>query len=80
MTYRAGIIGAGGIAGLGILGMHDEEKIGSEKIDASHAGGIESTSDIELVAVADVDESQLEKSETEKRDARKGDSTIGALA
>lgn len=59
MTYGAGIIGTGGIAGMGILGMHDEEAIGNEKIDASHAGGYGSTTDIELVAVADVDESNL---------------------
>ncbi len=59
MTHRAGIIGAGGIAGMGILGMHDEEKIGQTKITASHAGGYANTSDIELVAVADVDEKKL---------------------
>jgi predicted dehydrogenase len=59
MTYTAGIIGTGGIAGMGILGMHDEEAIGTEKIDASHAGGFESTEQIELVAVADVDEDNL---------------------
>ncbi|WP_424005383.1 Gfo/Idh/MocA family protein (plasmid) [Haloarcula salina] len=59
MTYRAGVIGTGGIAGMGILGMHDEDAIGKEKIDASHAGGYASTDDIELVAVADVDEDKL---------------------
>jgi len=59
MSYRAGIIGTGGIAGMGILGMHDEEAIGTEKIDASHAGGFHSTDEIELVAVADVDEDNL---------------------
>ncbi|RDI69877.1 Gfo/Idh/MocA family protein [Halopelagius longus] len=59
MTYRAGVIGTGGIAGMGILGMHDEEAIGKEKIDASHAGGYASTDEIELVAVADVDEENL---------------------
>lgn len=59
MTYRAGIIGAGGIAGLGILGMHDEEKIGKGKIEASHAGGYDAANGIELVAVADVDEEKL---------------------
>jgi len=59
MTYRAGIIGTGGIAGMGILGMHDEEAIGTEKIDASHAGGYAATDDVELVAVADVDEEKL---------------------
>jgi predicted dehydrogenase len=59
MTYRAGVIGTGGIAGMGILGMHDEESIGQEKIDASHAGGYASTEEIELVAVADIDEENL---------------------
>ncbi|WP_435102818.1 Gfo/Idh/MocA family protein [Halarchaeum sp. P4] len=59
MTYRAGIIGAGGIAGLGILGMHDEEDIGRKKFEASHAGGYAATDDIELVAVSDVDAEKL---------------------
>lgn len=59
MIYRAGVIGTGGIAGMGILGMHDEEATGKEKIDASHAGGYASTEEIELVAVADVDEENL---------------------
>lgn len=61
MTYSAGIIGAGGIAGMGILGMHDEEKIGKEKIRASHAGGFDAHDEIELVAVADVDKTKLER-------------------
>ncbi|MFB6298128.1 MAG: Gfo/Idh/MocA family protein [Salinirussus sp.] len=61
MTYRAGIIGTGGIAGMGILGMHDEEAIGREKIDASHAGGYHATEEIELVAVADVDREKLDR-------------------
>jgi len=55
MSYTAGIIGAGGIAGLGILGMHDEEDIGKKKIKASHAGGYQTTDNIDLVAIADVD-------------------------
>lgn len=59
MTYRAGIIGTGGIAGMGILGLHDEDKIGVEKVQASHAGGYEATDDVELVAIADVDEDKL---------------------
>ena len=59
MTYRAGIIGSGGIAGMGILGMHDEEDIGKKKVRASHAGGYEATDDIDLVAVADVDQDKL---------------------
>jgi predicted dehydrogenase len=57
--YRAGIIGTGGIAGMGILGMHDKDAIGTEKIDASHAGGYASTDEIELVGVADVDAEKL---------------------
>ncbi|MFB6141662.1 MAG: Gfo/Idh/MocA family protein [Halosimplex sp.] len=60
-SYRAGIVGAGGIAGLGILGMHDEEDIGKKKFTASHAGGYEATDEIELVAVADVDEGKLDR-------------------
>ncbi|AHG01944.1 oxidoreductase (plasmid) [Halostagnicola larsenii XH-48] len=61
MTYNAGIIGTGGIAGMGILGMHDESKIGHEKIRASHAGGFDAQEAIELVAVADIDEDKLER-------------------
>jgi len=61
MTYRAGIIGTGGIAGMGILGMHDEEDIGQKKVRASHAGGYGATEDVNLVAVADIDETKLER-------------------
>ncbi|RBI60340.1 gfo/Idh/MocA family oxidoreductase [halophilic archaeon] len=61
MTYKAGIIGAGGIAGMGILGMHDEERIGEERIQASHAGGYEATDRIDLVAIADVDQEKRDK-------------------
>ena len=60
MTYRAGIVGAGGIAGLGILGMHDAEDIGRKKFEASHAGGYRATEEIEVVAVADVNEEKLD--------------------
>jgi predicted dehydrogenase len=59
MSYRAGIIGTGGIAGMGILGMHDEETIGNEKVRASHAGGYHANDGIELVAAADPDTDQL---------------------
>ena len=61
MTYRAGIIGTGGIAGMGILGMHDEADIGETKVKASHAGGYDATDGVELVAVADIDEEKLER-------------------
>ncbi|QIO22846.1 Gfo/Idh/MocA family protein [Haloarcula sp. JP-L23] len=61
MTYTAGIIGTGGIAGMGILGMHDAEDIGQKKVRASHAGGYDATEGIELVAVADVDEEKLDR-------------------
>jgi predicted dehydrogenase len=59
MGYRAGIIGTGGIAGMGILGMHDQDAIGKERIRASHAGGYDETDGVELVAVADVDDEKL---------------------
>lgn len=61
VTYEAGIIGTGGIAGMGILGMHDQEKIGVEKFRASHAGGYDEAECIELVAIADVDEEKLQR-------------------
>lgn len=61
MSYTAGIIGTGGIAGMGILGMHDTSDIGKEKFRASHAGGYDSVEKIELVAVADVDEERLNR-------------------
>ncbi|XVH33466.1 Gfo/Idh/MocA family protein (plasmid) [Haloferacaceae archaeon DSL9] len=61
MTYRAGIIGTGGIAGMGILGMHDESEIGQKKVRASHAGGYHGTDGIELVAVADTDQRKLDR-------------------
>lgn len=60
MTHSASIIDTGGIAGMGILGMHAADTIGSEKIRASHAGGYGATDNIELVAVADVDADTLE--------------------
>ena len=59
MTYQAGLIGAGGIAGLGILGMHPEEEIGQRRFRASHAGGYAAADGIELVAVADIDADTL---------------------
>ena len=33
---------------MGILGMHDEERIGREKIRASHAGGFHATDSLKL--------------------------------
>jgi len=59
MSYTAGIIGAGGVAGLGILGLHAEEDIGKKKFTASHAGGYNAVDEIELVAVADVNTDKL---------------------
>jgi predicted dehydrogenase len=61
MTYQAGIIGTGGIAGMGILGLHEEEQIGNEKFRASHAGGYHANERVELVAASDVDEDKLER-------------------
>lgn len=61
MSYQAGVIGAGGIAGLGILGLHDPADIGEKRFATSHAGGYEATADIELVAATDVDTDKLER-------------------
>lgn len=61
MSYRAGIIGAGGIAGLGILGMHNNDDIGNKKFKASHAGGYLDTEGVDLVAIADRDAEKLRK-------------------
>lgn len=61
MGYTAGIIGTGGIAGMGILGMHDADAIGKEKIRSSHAGGYDETDGIDLTAIADVDEEKLDR-------------------
>ena len=44
---------------MGLLGMHDEETIGHEKVDASHAGGYEKSDRVDVVAVADIDEEKL---------------------
>lgn len=60
MTYRAGIIGAGGVAGLGILGRDETESIGTQRVDSSHAGGYAASDEVELVGIADVDEDALE--------------------
>lgn len=60
MTYRAGIVGTGGVAGMGIYdGSADD--IGDDPEPASHAGGYAAAEDVELVAVADVDESALDR-------------------
>ncbi len=61
MTLSAGIIGTGGIAGMGILGMHEPDEIGTKKIEASHAGGYNATDGIELQAIADIDAAKLER-------------------
>ena len=58
MTYTAGIIGTGGVAGMGLLGTHE---VGEEGVRASHAGGYAEAEGIELVAAADVDEEKLDR-------------------
>ncbi|MFB6103614.1 MAG: Gfo/Idh/MocA family protein [Halobacteriaceae archaeon] len=60
MTLDAGIIGTGGVAGLGLLGMHDEADIGADPVPASHAGGYARSDRIDLVAAADIDADQLQ--------------------
>ncbi len=59
--YRAGIIGAGGVAGMGIFGSDPTDSIGKEPVDRSHAGGYRDAGDIELVAIADIDPPALER-------------------
>ncbi|MEF8868420.1 MAG: Gfo/Idh/MocA family oxidoreductase [Haloarculaceae archaeon] len=59
MTYEAGIIGTGGVAGMGLLGVQDDP--GRRKARASHAGGYDEAEGVELVAVADVDPEKLER-------------------
>lgn len=51
MTYKAGIVGTGGIAGM--VGLHDADKIGLEKFLTSHAGGYHGANNIELIADGD---------------------------
>jgi predicted dehydrogenase len=60
MTYRAGIVGTGGVAGMGIYD-GSEDDIGDDPVDASHAGGYAAVDDVELVAIADVDEEALDR-------------------
>jgi len=60
MARSAGIIGTGGVAGMGLLGVHDEDAIGSEPVDASHAGGYAESDAVDLVAVADIDQDALD--------------------
>lgn len=55
-AYRAGIVGTGGVAGRGTIGVHDDS---GGRPDASHAGGYTSVSGVELVAAADVDDDSL---------------------
>ena len=59
MVYKAGIIGTGGIAGQGgVLGTNDNDS-SSKTSEASHSGAYSNTPNIELVAAADTDETQL---------------------
>lgn len=58
MTYRAGIIGTGGVAGLGTIGVNEAKQ--GEAPTASHAGGYQEAERIELVAAADIDRTHLD--------------------
>jgi predicted dehydrogenase len=60
MAYQAAIIGTGGVAGMGIYN-GDEEDIGADPVDASHAGGYAAVRDVELTAIADIDEAALDR-------------------
>ncbi|MFB6227714.1 MAG: Gfo/Idh/MocA family protein [Halobacteriales archaeon] len=58
MTYSAGIIGTGGVAGMGFIGV-DESFNDREQVRSTHAGGYDATDDVELIAACDTDEEQL---------------------
>ena len=57
VSYSAGIIGAGGVAGTGFIGTRGLSDI--EQVRSTHAGGYDAASGIDLVAVCDTDEAQL---------------------
>jgi predicted dehydrogenase len=57
VSYNAGIIGAGGVAGTGFIGTRGLTDI--EQVRSTHAGGYDGASGIDLVAVCDTDEDQL---------------------
>lgn len=61
MSYTAGIIGAGGIAGLGQPGIHAESLGADSKPTATHAGGYAAVDDIELCAIADPNQDSVEQ-------------------
>jgi predicted dehydrogenase len=46
---------------MGLLGVHDEDDIGTEPVEASHAGGYEESDAIDLVAVADIEEDKINR-------------------
>lgn len=58
MSYRAGIIGTGGVAGLGTIGVNEAKR--GEAPTASHAGGYQAVDGVELVAAADIDQTNLD--------------------
>jgi predicted dehydrogenase len=60
MSKTAAIIGTGGAAGMGLFGVHDDSAIGNERVLGSHAGGYDACEDLELVAIADIDEANLD--------------------
>lgn len=61
MSYSAGIIGTGGVAGMGILGVHAQDDLGNTKVDSSHAGGYAASDEVDLVAIADIDREKLDR-------------------
>ncbi len=60
MTYAAGIIGTGGVAGMGIYD-GSEDDIGDDPEHASHAGGYATVDAVELEAVADIEQDALDR-------------------
>ncbi|MFB6106038.1 MAG: Gfo/Idh/MocA family protein [Halobacteriaceae archaeon] len=55
--YRAGIVGAGGAAGLGLIGTKDEAGLPNEGVvRASHAGAYAATDGVTVAAIAELDD------------------------
>jgi predicted dehydrogenase len=61
LVYQAAIIGTGGVAGMGLFGVHDDDELGEKSVPASHAGGYATVDDVEITAIADIDEEKLER-------------------
>ncbi|WP_345780668.1 Gfo/Idh/MocA family oxidoreductase [Haloplanus pelagicus] len=46
---------------MGLFGVHDDDELGEKSVPASHAGGYATVDDVEITAIADIDEEKLER-------------------